>query len=461
MLFPYYDNLKNRVKTNGIRGVNANLYKNDTIIKHNIRFNPEIKIAEDAIFNFDVISHSTAVMMCDWDVGYYRVSQGSVMHKYTPNILETNDKTIEAYYSRVEKLIENDMDYKRAFVGMVAECVFRALKLYFIHPNNTDSIRERVGKFKNWIQSNQLVKDAIKDAELNYLPIGKRQIMHALQHNQYLLGGIGYDGYFIFEEEESDINNIFVSIIIPVYKVPEQYLRQCIESCINQTMREIEIILVDDGSPDDCGKICDEYAERDARVLVIHKENGGLAAARNTGQDAAIGETLMFLDGDDYLELDCCEIAYSKLKDNDVELVMFDQYVNYPNSQMEQKSFNDGLGERLFVGEECRKLQARVLDFNGRIAMAFMKLIRLDYLRKYNIRHIDELRQGAEGFVVNIQLYEHLERAYYIDKPLLHYIYNGQSISHTASVKNNILIVRCLEGIDEEVGSGRNTMDVD
>ena len=190
LLFPYYDNLINSVKTNGIRGVNANLYKNDTIIKHNIRFNPEIKIAEDAIFNFDVISHSTAVMMCDWDVGYYRVSQGSVMHKYTPNILETNDKTIEAYYSRVEKLIENDMNYKRAFVGMVAECVFRALKLYFIHPNNTDSIRERVGKFKNWIQSNQLVKDAIKDAELNYLPIGKRQIMHALQHNQYLLGGV-------------------------------------------------------------------------------------------------------------------------------------------------------------------------------------------------------------------------------------------------------------------------------
>lgn len=251
-----------------------------------------------------------------------------------------------------------------------------------------------------------------------------------------------------------------VSIVVPVYKVPEQYLRQCIESCINQTMREIEIILVDDGSPDDCGKICDEYAKKDERVKVIHKENGGLAAARNTGQDAARGETMMFLDGDDYLELDCCEIAYSKLKDNVVELVMFDQYVNYPNSQMEQKSFNDGLGERLFVGEECRKLQARVLDFNGRIAMAFMKLIRLDYLRKYNIRHIDELRQGAEGFIFNIQLYEHLERAYYVDKPLLHYIYNGQSISHTASVKNNILIVRCLEWIDEYVKISRNTMDL-
>lgn len=257
------------------------------------------------------------------------------------------------------------------------------------------------------------------------------------------------------------MNKIFkVSIIIPVYKVPEQYLRQCIESCINQTMKEIEIILVDDGSPDDCGKICDEYAAKDTRVRVIHKENGGLAAARNTGQDFARGETMMFLDGDDYLELNCCGLAYKALIDNNVELVMFDQFVNYPNSQIEQHSFDDENGGRLFIGDECRELQARVLDFNGKIAMAFMKLIRIDYLRKHNIRHVDELRQGAEGFVFNIQLYEHLERAYYFDKPLLHYIYNGQSISHTSSVKNNMLIVRCLEWIDEYVKKSRNPIDL-
>ena len=251
-----------------------------------------------------------------------------------------------------------------------------------------------------------------------------------------------------------------VSIIVPVYKVPEQYLRQCIESCINQTMKDIEIILVDDGSPDDCGKICDEYAEKDTRVRVIHKENGGLAAARNTGQDYARGETMMFLDGDDYLELNCCEVAYNKLIENDVELVMFDEYYNYPKSQIIENSFNDGLGERLFKGDECRMLQARVLDFKGNIAMAFMKLMRVDYLRKYNIRHVNELRQGAEGFVFNIQLFEHLERAYYIDIPLLHYVYNGQSISHTASVKNNMLIVRCLEWINEYVKKSRNPFDL-
>ena len=75
----------------------------------------------------------------------------------------------------------------------------------------------------------------------------------------------------------------FVSIIVPVYKVPEQYLRKCIESTMTQTLKNIEILLVDDGSPDQCGKICDEYAEKDKRIRVLHKKNGGLSSARNYG----------------------------------------------------------------------------------------------------------------------------------------------------------------------------------
>ena len=247
------------------------------------------------------------------------------------------------------------------------------------------------------------------------------------------------------------MNNPKVSIVVPIYKVPEVFLRQSIESLINQTLKEIEIILVDDGSPDDCGNICDEYAAKDNRIKVIHKENGGLAAARNTGQDIAIGETLMFLDGDDYLELNCCELAYNCLKEYNVELVMFDQYDNYPNSQKVSSSFKDNNGNRLFRHEDCRRLQLRVLDFNGNISAVFKKLIRLDYLKKNNIRHVDELSQGAEGFVFNIQLFEHLGCAYYLQRPLLHYVYNGQSISHTSSIKNNNLIIACMEWIDNYV----------
>ena len=91
----------------------------------------------------------------------------------------------------------------------------------------------------------------------------------------------------------------FVSIIVPVYKVPEQYLRKCIESIMAQTLKEIEILLVDDGSPDQCGSICESYAKQDSRIRVLRKKNGGLSSARNYGSKAAAGEWIMFVDGDD------------------------------------------------------------------------------------------------------------------------------------------------------------------
>lgn len=99
-----------------------------------------------------------------------------------------------------------------------------------------------------------------------------------------------------------------VSIIIPIYNV-EKYLRQCIESVIAQRYINIEIILVDDGSPDNCGKICDEYAEKDSRIKVIHKKNEGLPVARNVGIDIAKGDYLMFVDSDDWVEPTYCERA--------------------------------------------------------------------------------------------------------------------------------------------------------
>lgn len=91
-----------------------------------------------------------------------------------------------------------------------------------------------------------------------------------------------------------------VSVIIPVYKV-EQYLPKCVDSVLSQTFSEFEIILVDDGSPDNCPKLCDEYAEKDSRIKVIHKENGGLSDARNAGIASASGKYVLFLDSDDYL----------------------------------------------------------------------------------------------------------------------------------------------------------------
>lgn len=97
-----------------------------------------------------------------------------------------------------------------------------------------------------------------------------------------------------------------ISIIIPIYKV-ETYLRQCLDSIVNQTYTHLEIILVDDGSPDNCPQICDEYAAKDKRIVVIHKENGGLSDARNTGLDICKGEYISFVDSDDWVETNYIE----------------------------------------------------------------------------------------------------------------------------------------------------------
>lgn len=97
-----------------------------------------------------------------------------------------------------------------------------------------------------------------------------------------------------------------ISIIVPIYKV-ENVLERCIDSLVGQTYKNIEIILVDDGSPDKCGEICDEYAKQDSRVVVIHKENGGLSSARNEGIKRTSGEYVMFVDSDDYIESTTCE----------------------------------------------------------------------------------------------------------------------------------------------------------
>lgn len=131
--------------------------------------------------------------------------------------------------------------------------------------------------------------------------------------------------FFIFNVIEIYNNKIKVSVLIPVYKV-EKYLRECMDSVVNQTLKEIEIICVDDGSPDNCGKILDEYARKDKRITVVHQDNQGLPAARMAGISRAKGEYIKFVDSDDILDLKACEICYKKAKLEDADLVVHGAY---------------------------------------------------------------------------------------------------------------------------------------
>ena len=132
-----------------------------------------------------------------------------------------------------------------------------------------------------------------------------------------------------------------ISIIVPIYNV-EEYLRRAVDSIRCQTYTNLEIILVDDGSPDNSGVICDEYAKTDNRIKVIHKKNGGLSDARNAGIEAATGAYLGFIDSDDYIEPEMYQRLYSALVENDAEIsVCRFRYVGSKEERNELLEIND------------------------------------------------------------------------------------------------------------------------
>ena len=112
-----------------------------------------------------------------------------------------------------------------------------------------------------------------------------------------------------------------ITVVVPIYNV-EKYLDECVQSILNQSYKNLEIILVDDGSPDRCGKMCDDYATKDSRVKVIHQENGGLSAARNAAFQIATGSYITFVDSDDYISADMVETLYFGMADNEAEMAV-------------------------------------------------------------------------------------------------------------------------------------------
>ena len=161
--------------------------------------------------------------------------------------------------------------------------------------------------------------------------------------------------------------NISVSIIVPVYKA-EAYLHRCLDSILAQTFTDWELLLVDDGSPDRSGVICDEYASKDDRIRVFHKENGGVSSARQKGQDEAQGEYTIHADPDDWVEPTMLEELYKKAKADDADMVICDYYMNDGKNQtyITQKPSNldsNTVLKELFQqlhGSCCNKLVRRV-----------------------------------------------------------------------------------------------------
>lgn len=215
-----------------------------------------------------------------------------------------------------------------------------------------------------------------------------------------------------------------VSIIVPVYKT-EKYLRQCIDSILAQTYTNLEVILVDDGSPDNCGTICDEYAVKDRRIRVIHKENGGLSDARNAGIDGATGEYLMFVDSDDYIAPEMIEVLFTALKENDADMSLCSfACVDENGIEISESITQSPIKREVVNGHEL--LKRMVEPFGWYYVLAVIKLYKKDLFR--NIRfprgkiHEDEfIAHHVIGLCKKIAC---VSEKYY------KYVQNGVSITH-------------------------------
>ena len=247
-----------------------------------------------------------------------------------------------------------------------------------------------------------------------------------------------------------------VSIVVPVFRVQESLLRKCIQSCIDQDEKNIEIILVDDCSQDKSSEICDEYALKDSRIKVIHKsENEGLSAARNTGVVNSTGEWVTFLDGDDWIEEDTCSLV-KRASTQNIQMVIFGSIREYENHTVPfTMSYENG---HVFGENECKQLQIDVLDYNKRLATAYGKFVRNSFLKKYNILHDPEVRCGIEGIEYNLRLFGYLSSAIFFSEYKYHYVYNLQSITGAPSEKNNEYLLLGLERMYKYIqGQPENT----
>ena len=185
-----------------------------------------------------------------------------------------------------------------------------------------------------------------------------------------------------------------VSVIIPIYNV-ELYLRECLDSVVNQTLKDIEIICVDDGSPDHSAEIAAEYVEKYDNVKLIHKENGGLSSARNAGLDVAQGEYVYFLDSDDYIIPETLEELYSKASANELDVIFFDavplfeneeirkKNISYTNYYTRKKSYPD-----VYTGQDIFVQMRTNGDFRESVCLQFF---RRDLLEKNHLRFLEGL----------------------------------------------------------------------
>jgi len=249
---------------------------------------------------------------------------------------------------------------------------------------------------------------------------------------------------------------IKLSIIVPVYNV-EKYIKKCLESLIIQPLEDIEIILIDDGSEDASGKICDEYSKRDTRIKVVHKKNEGVSIARNTGMQMAQGKYITFVDSDDWIENNTYEILLKKLEQQEVDLLIYNY--NYINNQTEK---NICFPESIFIKndkEKIQDLQALTLapelgkytsfqvTFLG-LGVCWNKIYKKEIIEKNNLQFkIKRKNTMNEDLLFNYEYLENVNAVQIVNENL----YNYRQISTSAVKKFNHDILNIYQELLGEI----------
>ncbi len=214
-----------------------------------------------------------------------------------------------------------------------------------------------------------------------------------------------------------------ISIIVPIYNV-EKYLSKCIESLINQTYKNLEIILVDDGSPDKCPEICDKYSELDERIVVIHQKNKGLSEARNQGIKKSTGDFLLFVDSDDTICLNACEELQKIVKDKKCDIICFNLKNIYENEQMKNN--------QAYCIEDSKNIKEMSYD-EAIIDNIYRKHIRYEAGSKFYKKNLFDdisfpINMYAEDFAVFYLLLKKAKKIVYYDRNIYYYLQRSNSI---------------------------------
>ena len=234
------------------------------------------------------------------------------------------------------------------------------------------------------------------------------------------------------------MNNIEFSIIIPVYKV-ERYINKCVDSLISQTLTNYEIILVDDGSPDNCPKICDEIVAKDSRIKCIHKNNGGLSSARNEGLKIATGNYVIFVDSDDYIDDNTFLDKLQKLiTRHHPDVVMYKVKKLFENTNvLEEKTKNNMLSQISII--------ENLIKFNYYKACACDKAIKRDIILKNKIHFpLNKLSEDIEWCAQLLKSID-LNKIAFLDESPYVYLQHEGSITKSVGEKNIRNIIEMIE----------------